>query len=76
MAGKGEEGDQCLLVLSQLLVVRRSHLNDRRRSAERRATPAGRGSIRLDLTPASRDCKVTAEGKHIQQLTYSPCNAR
>lgn len=51
--GEGEQEDQCSLLVFQLLVVKLSDLDDRRRAAERRPTPTGRGSHRLDLTPAA-----------------------
>lgn len=48
-------------LLFQLLVVELRDLDDRRRGAERRPTPAGGGAHRLDLTPATREREVTAE---------------
>lgn len=57
---------QCSLLMFQLLVVKLSDLDDRRRSAERRPTPTGRGSHRLDLTPAARE-----RGGHSRGNTFS-----
>lgn len=62
--GEGEQEDQCSLLVFQLLVVKLSDLDDRRRAAERRPTPTGRGSHRLDLTPAAGEREVTAEEIH------------
>lgn len=52
-----------MLLVLQLLVVKLSDLDDWRRGAEHRPTPTGRGSHRLDLTPATREREVTAEEK-------------
>lgn len=61
MEEKCEEEGQWSLLLFQLLVVKLSDLDDWRRDAERRPTPTGRGSYRVDLTPVSREREVTAE---------------
>ena len=64
MFKKKKKEDRRVLLVFQLLVVKLRDLDDRRRDAERRPTPTGRGAHRLDLTPATREREVTAEDIH------------
>lgn len=53
-------------------MVNLGDLDDRRRDAEGRPTPTGRGSYGLDLTPVTREREVTAEEIH---SAFDPINS-